>query len=97
AFVSGYVTKDKFIRGRSIGEIERILGFHGGRFRRGIAVIRIDRLPSLSEFELAAYSMIPEHRYRQPEDVNIQKLKQLAMESWFRTGWERLVKFQPNI
>jgi hypothetical protein len=96
-FVSGYVTKDKFIRGRTIEEIERILGFQRGRFQRGISVARLERLPSLSEFELAAYSMIPEHRYSPPDDLDLRKLKQLALESWSLMGLERLLKVKPNV
>jgi hypothetical protein len=94
--VSGYVTKDKFIRGRAIVDIERTLGFHNGRFRGGIVVIRLDRLPTLSQFELAGYSMTAEHRFAAPSDLNIDKLKQLALESWSLIGVERLVKVRPN-
>jgi hypothetical protein len=90
--VVGYVTKDKYIRGRPIGDIERILGYHSGRFRDGIAVVRLDRLPTLLQFELAGYSMTAEHRFTAPSDLNIDKLKQLALESWSLVGVERLVK-----
>jgi hypothetical protein len=36
--ISGCFTKEKFIAGRSLGEIERILGFHAGRLAHGIVV-----------------------------------------------------------
>jgi len=95
--VSGYVTKDKFIRGRTVQQIEQILGFHPGRFRSGIAVVLLNRLPTLAEFELAAYSITPEHRFQRPTDLNIDKLKKMAAESWSLIGLERLVKVQPAI
>ena len=94
-FVSGYVTKDKFIRGRTIQQIAQILGFHPGRFRSGIAVVRLDRLPTLSEFELAAYSITAEHRFQQPTGLDIEKIKKMAAESWSLMGLERLVKVRP--
>jgi hypothetical protein len=91
-FVSGYVTKDKFIRGRTLQEIEQILGFQTGRFQQGIYVLTLDRLPSQSEFQVAAYSMIAEHHFKMPSDLNIEKIKQNAAESWGLTGGDRLVK-----
>lgn len=95
ARVSGYVTKEKFIKGRPLADIERILGYQAGRFRQGVAFIKLTRLPSLTEFELAAYSNVAAHRYRQPADLNAQKLKKLAAESWALNGSERLVKVRP--
>jgi hypothetical protein len=37
--VSGCITKEKFIAGRTLVEIEKILGFHAGRLSGGIAVV----------------------------------------------------------
>lgn len=92
AFISGYVTKDKFIRGRTLEEMEQILGFRKGRFQQGVYVLALDRLPTQSEFQLAAYSMIAEHHFKTPTDLNIDKIKQNAAESWALTGGDRLVK-----
>lgn len=90
--VSGCVTKDKFIRGRTIEEIERLIGFHRGRLSSGLTVVRLNRLPAINEFELAAYSNVATHRHQQPTDLDISKIKQLAIASWSLTGVERLVK-----
>jgi hypothetical protein len=95
--VSGYVTKDKFINGRTLMEIEDILGYRRGRFAMGVVVLRPNRLPLASEFVLAAYSMVAEHHYSQPSGLNIDKLKQLAIASWAHSGPESLVKVWPNI
>lgn len=92
AFVSGYVTKDKFIRGRTLEEMEQILGFQKGRFQQGAYVLALHRLPSQSEFQLAAYSMIAEHHLNIPTDLNIDKIKKNAAGSWALTGGDRLVK-----
>ena len=97
AWVIGYVTKEKFIKGRRLAEIERILGYHAGRFAHGATFIKLNRLPSLNEFELAAYSNVAGHRYRQPTDLDIPKIKKMAAESWSLTGFERLVKVRPGV
>ena len=96
-WVSGYVTKEKFIKGRRLVEIERILGYHAGRFAQGATFITLNHLPSVNEFELAAYSNVAEHRYQQPAGLDILKLKTLAAESWSAAGFERLVKVRPGI
>ena len=95
-WVSGYVTKEKFVRGRTLQEMERILGFQHGRFERGIVVIRLERLPTIDEFSLAAFSMVAEHRYQEPTDLDIQKVKHLAMSAWSLDGFERLIKVRAN-
>src|ERR1700694_1585741 len=92
AFVSGYITQDKFILGRTLEEMEQILGFQHNRFQEGVYVLTLNRLPSQSEFQLAAYSMIAEHRFKMPTDLNIDKIKQNAAGAWALSGGNRLVK-----
>jgi hypothetical protein len=91
-FVSGYVSKDKFLLGHTLQEIENILGFHRGRLQQGMAVLALDRLPLENEFQLAAYSMIAEHHFAMPTDLNIPKIMENAAASWSLTGPDRLVK-----
>ncbi len=97
AFVSGYVTQDKFILGRTLQAIEEILGFERGRFRQGISVLALDRSPLKNEFQLAAYSMIAEHKFQLPADLNIDKVKENAAAAWSLTGPDRLVKVLAEI
>jgi hypothetical protein len=94
--VSGYVTQEKFISGRTLAEIEDILGYRRGRFANGIRVVHPSRLPLASEFDLAAYSMVAEHHYNQPGGLDIAKLKQLAITGWATGGPSRLVKVWPR-
>jgi hypothetical protein len=93
--VAGYVTQEKFIAGRDLRTMEQILGFQPGRFQHGVWIMRLDRLPGPAEFDLAAYSMIAEHRFHKPADLNIAKLKQMAREKWSLSGGDRLVKVRP--
>lgn len=93
-FVAGYITKDKFVLGRTLQELEDILGFQRGRFGKGIYVLALDRLPVPGEFQLAAYSMIAEHRFQMPPGLDADKIARNAAETFALEGPERLVKIR---
>ena len=93
--VSGCITKEKFIAGRTLIEIEKILGFHHGRLLSGIAVVALTELPALQSFDLAAYSHIATHRLKAPTGLDIEKLKTQVRATWTTSGFERLVKVLP--
>lgn len=95
--ISGCVTKEKFIAGRTLLEIEKVLGFHTGRLSRGVAIAVLTELPEAGQFEMAAYSNIASHRYKTPERLDIDKLKAIARATWAETGFERLAKVFPGI
>jgi len=93
----GYITKLKFIAGRDLQQLEKILGFHPGRFRDGVWIMKLDRLPTISEFDAKGYSMIAEHRFVNPGNLNMPRVKQNAIESWALSGPNSLVKIRPVI
>jgi hypothetical protein len=93
--VSGCFTKEKYIAGRTLVEIERNLGFRAGRLAHGMTVVTLLELPSITEFGLAAYSNVPTHRFVTPSNPNIDKLKANARASWALVGFERLVRVLP--
>lgn len=95
--VSGCVTKEKFIRGRTLADIERYLGFSAGRLREGMAVAALRRLPELNQFQLAGYSNVATHRHVPPPGLDIERLKANALATWSVMGPERLVKVLPAI
>jgi hypothetical protein len=95
--VTGYVTQDKFLIGRTLAELESYLGFHKGRLARGATFVKLTRLPTDTEFELAAFSMTAAHRYAAPTGLDITKLKDLARSAWDLSGPNRLVKVLPGI
>ena len=94
--VSGCFTKEKFIAGRTLVEIERILGFRAGRLAHGMVVVALMELPAMDQFELAAYSNVATHRFKTPTDLNIEKIKAEAKASWATSGFERVVKVLPG-
>jgi hypothetical protein len=95
--VSGCITKEKFIAGRTLAEIEKILGFHSGRLSGGITVVALTELPGIQHFDVASYSNIATHRHQVPAGLDIEKIKAEAMKTWATAGFERLVKVLPAL
>ncbi|GIV62129.1 MAG: hypothetical protein KatS3mg044_0995 [Rhodothermaceae bacterium] len=54
--VSGFVTKERFILGKTPREMARLLGFDAGRMSEGAEVYALTVLPSDEQFELAGYT-----------------------------------------
>jgi len=96
-FVSGYITKDKFLVGRPLSQIGRDLGIGANRLTKGATFVKLNRLPMPNGFETAAYSITAEHRYQPQSGLDMNRLKRLAYESWKLGGLERLVKVRPTI
>jgi len=90
--VSGCFTKEKFIAGRTLREIEKILGFHSGRLAQGMTVIALEQLPAQNQFDLVGYSNVATHRHQAPGGLDLEKLKAEARASWRTSGFERVVK-----
>ncbi len=55
----GYITCHKFIAGRSLAEVERILGLRQGELTAGAYLYVFLRLPSADEFETRGYTQTP--------------------------------------
>jgi len=100
---AGFVTQDKFLRGRTLAEIEKILGFHRGRCEKGLFLARVLQLPSPSQFDLKGYTLIAEHQQthgyfgKESPEFDEAKLKQLASQSWTTQGPPQLIKAIPAL
>ena len=94
--VKGYVTKEKFLKGKTLGEIERILGYHAGRLGSGATFLALVRTPMPGEFSLAGYSPVADHRATTPTGLDLDKVAQLAAASFATQGGDRLVKVFPS-
>jgi hypothetical protein len=92
---AGYITLAKYLHGTT-GNIENSIGYNFGRLKQGFFIARLQRIPELTEFELAGYSITPEHRFNQPKDLDIAKLKKIAREVMANAGCTNLVKVFPN-
>ena len=59
--VRGCITQERYIKGRSLVELERLLGFQKGRLDNGIVVATLIQLPNINQFELLGYTQVAEH------------------------------------
>ena len=57
--VGGCVVSAKFVLGRPLDKIEKILGLTPGELRAGGALLRLTRFPTANEFDLAGYTNVP--------------------------------------
>jgi hypothetical protein len=57
--VSGFVTSEKFVRGRPLDQIEKILGLLSGELKNGAVLLRLNFLPLPQQFELRGYTQTP--------------------------------------
>jgi hypothetical protein len=56
--VRGCVVSAKFVLGRSLSNAEQILGLRTGELMAGAVLLRLNRLPSASDFDLAGYTNV---------------------------------------
>jgi hypothetical protein len=96
-FVSGCFTQEKFIAGRTLLQIEKLLGFHEGRLAKGGVVLALVQLPQMQQFDVAGYSNVALHRWSLPSGLDRDVLKANARRQWAVTGPDRLVKVRPTI
>lgn len=54
--MTGYVTREKFIVGRTPQEMEKILGLPAEELKNGAYILAADRMPTIEEFEPAGYT-----------------------------------------
>ena len=52
----GCITQEKYIKGRTLADIERTLGFHQGRLSKGMIVAALLQTPSKDQFKLLSYT-----------------------------------------
>lgn len=93
--VRGCITQEKYIKGRTLPELESILGFHSGRLAKGATVAALLQVPGKSGFELLGYSQVAEHKFNKEalKGLDTDKLKELLLREVFTTvGTNRLVK-----
>lgn len=97
--VRGCITQEKYIKGRSLSELENILGFHAGRLAQGATVAALLQVPAKSQFNLLGYTQVAEHKIGQEafKGLDTEKLKDhLLLETFTTFGVNRLVKIIPK-
>ena len=97
--VKGCITQERYIKGKTLPELERLLGFESGRLDKGIVVAALIELPTPHQFELLGYSQVAEHKFNpdKTKGLDVNKLKELLRKEVFMlTGSKRLVKVIAN-
>ena len=97
--VRGCITQERYIKGRSLAELERLLGFAKGRLDKGIVVATLIQLPNINQFELLGYTQVAEHKFKKidPTKLDVNKLKEMVLKEAFTlVGNKRLVKIIAN-
>lgn len=97
--VTGFITQEKFILGKSLPELELLLGFHSGRLKEGAKIYVLTQLPQPNQFELRGYSQVAGHQWEKkfPQGTNLDenKIKEFLIKNVFTTiGNNRLVKIK---
>lgn len=93
--VRGCITQEKYIKGRTLSELESTLGFHAGRLSNGATVAALLQVPAKSQFNLLGYTQVAEHKISREafKGLDVDKLKELLVKEIFTTvGVNRLVK-----
>jgi hypothetical protein len=91
----GCVTQEKYLIGRSLYDIENILGFHFSRLSEGAVVVALGEKPKPHDFEFAGYTQVASHRFEK-EYGNMPLTKPAVGES--QTDFNlRINKIKMNI
>ncbi|GAA4737595.1 hypothetical protein [Flavisolibacter ginsenosidimutans] len=93
--VRGCITQEKYIKGRTLSELESILGFHTGHLAQGATITALLQVPTKSQFNLLGYTQVAEHKISKEafNGLDTDKLKDLLLRETFTTvGINRLVK-----
>jgi hypothetical protein len=99
--VSGCITQEKYLKGRTLDQIERLLGFHTGRLKEGMIVAALTQIPQVGQFEFGGYTQVASHHFSDQYgkvvfDREMMK-KKLVAEVFKIQGPDRLVKVMANI
>jgi hypothetical protein len=97
--VKGCITQERYIKGKTLPELERLLGFNQGRLSNGAVVAVLIQMPTEQQFDLLGYSQVAEHRFNGDavSGLDVNKLKQLVLKETFTlVGNKRLVKVIAN-
>jgi len=92
----GCFTQDKYLAGRSLREIEKVIGFQEGRLSHGGLVVALTQLPGRGQFRCVGYTNVSMHNFQMPKDLDPSVLEKNAIEAWQLTGRNRLVKVLPT-
>jgi hypothetical protein len=97
--VTGFITREAFLLGKTLAEMERVLGYRSGRLAAGVSIYALLRLPQNHEFKFAGYTHWPGGEPvggRPAVEFDEAKIKNDIREhKWALRGPNRVVKVKP--
>ncbi|HYM04828.1 MAG TPA: hypothetical protein VET85_17885, partial [Stellaceae bacterium] len=73
---TGYFTEEKWVFGKTPAELERQLGMAEGDYRAGVKIWHITTLPRIDQFDIRAYTHLPDGKpYKPPTDSSQKDYK----------------------
>lgn len=106
--LSGFFTTQIYLQGKTLGEIEMLVGFDRGRLINGAWFVTAINLPKMEDFDLVGYSQVAGHHTKEQygdlnnpngkwEEDSYRIKKQNAMSGWNSFGSQRLIKIIPMV
>lgn len=100
----GCVTLFKFLVGKTLPELEQLIGYHSGRLAQGafFARLRPGQLLQSSDIQLLGYSQVAEHHFKDQygpivQSFDLNQLTKMALGYWEQEGLHNIVKVFPTI
>jgi hypothetical protein len=105
--LSGLVTLQRFVQGRSLSDIERMLGYTRGYFSEGAIAAVATTLPEIDGFFPIGIASSADGKGGSSEAINkaskdseyevrLKLMKESARNTWSLQGISRLVSFMPK-
>lgn len=102
--VSGFITRRINLAGRTLEEVEQLLGYSKKRLASGVIIAALKRLPNQGEYHLAGYSQVAGHHTDEQYGKDLQTkydmkqvTKNLHATEWGLSGLKQLIKVMPMI
>ncbi len=98
--ISGFKLQEKYLRNKSLNEIESLLGYHYGRLKQGATIYALTEIPKADQFDLRGFTQVADHQWdiKYPNGTNLdeKKLKDFLIKNVFTNiGLDRLIKVRP--
>jgi hypothetical protein len=96
--MKGCITQRGSLKGRSLRELENLLGYADGRLKSGAYICELQQLPAKDQFTLAGYTQVPTHKTNEAYgkvELDLGVIYKNLMKDWTMGGSKTPVKLIP--
>ena len=83
--ISGFKLQEKYLRNKSLNEIESLLGYHYGRLKNnGATIYALTEIPKADQFDLRGFTQVADHQWdiKYPNGTNLdEKTKRFSYKN----------------